>query len=259
MIHFKSKINMKNKSRRSVLFILSIMFTSILLGSLISSAQPLLEQPNIKKGFRLGETLEYMVKVRGIPAGSQLMQIVDKRMIGGREVYHLKAKSQANKFFSLFYQFEDQFESYVLKDNMYPIRFTRNIIDGGYRGNVSIDIDDSKRTAKIVKNNKHHEIKVPKGVQDELSMLYFVRTKDIEVGKDYEFPAIMGTKIYNIDLVVLRTEYINTIFGKTKTFVIKSVVGDVTCWVTQDDNRILVKLETSTKLGKLVAELKSIN
>lgn len=248
---------MKNKSRRIIIFILSIMFTSILLGSLVSGAQPLLEQPNIKKGFRLGETLEYMVKVRGIPAGSQIMQIADKRMIGGREVYHLEAKSQANQFFSLFYQFEDQFESYVLKDNMYPIRFTRNIIDGGYRGNVTIDIDDNKRTAKIVKNNKRRDINVPKGVQDELSMLYFVRTKDIEVGKDYEFPAIMGTKMYNVDLVVLRTEYINTIFGKTNTFVIKS--RDVIFWVTQDDNRILVKLETGTKLGKLVAELKSIN
>jgi hypothetical protein len=259
MMQLKSNINMKNKSRRSVIFILSIMVTSILLGPLVSGAQPLLEQPNIKKGFRLGETLEYTVKVRGIPAGSQIMQIVDKRMVGGREVYHLEAKSQANKFFSLFYQFEDQFESYVLKDKMYPIRFTRNIIDGGYRGNLSIDIDDGKRTAKIVKNNKRREMNVPKGVQDELSMLYFVRTKDIEVGKDYEFPAIMGTKIYNVDLVVLRTEYINTIFGKTKTFVIKSVVGDVIFWVTQDDNRILVKLETGTKLGKLVAELKSIS
>jgi len=250
---------MKNNNGRTVTLILSIMLIYILLGSLVSGAQPLADQPNIKKGLRLGETLEYVVKVRGIPAGNQFMQVVDKRTIGGQEVYHLESKSQANKFFSLFYQFENQTESYVLKDNIYPIKFNRNIIDGGYRGNISIDIDENKNIAKIIKDTKHREISVPKGTQDELSMFYFVRTKNIEVGKEYEFPAIMGTKIYNVDLTVLRTEYINTIFGKINTFVVKSIVGDVTLWITQDDNRILVKLETGTKLGKLVAELKAIN
>ena len=256
MMHLKAGFKMKNS--KIVILNLFIIVTLILLGSHVSGAQPLLDQPTIK-GLRLGEILEYSIKVKGIPAGSQIMQVKDKRVIGGREVYHLEARSYANKFFSLFYQFDDQVESYVVKDSIYPLKFFRNLVDGGYRGNTSIDIDDSKRIVRIVKNMKRYEFNIPKGIQDELSMLYFVRTKDIEVGKKYEFPAIMGTKIYNIDLEVLRTEYINTIFGKTKTFVIKSVVGDVIFWVTQDDNRILVKLETGTKLGKLVAELKSIS
>lgn len=259
MIHLKAGFKMKNKNSKTIILGLFIIITLTLLGSLVSGAQPLMDQPNIKKELRLGEMLEYSVKVKGIPAGSQIMQIKDKRVINGREVYHLEARSFVNKFFGLFYQLDDQVESYVLKDNIYPLKFNRNIIDGGYRGSTSIDIDDGKRIARIIKDDKRREIKIPKGVQDELSMLYFVRTKDIEVGKEYEFPAIIGTKIYKVTLEVLRIENINTIFGKTKTIVVRSTPSDATFWITQDENKILVRMEMGTRLGKLVAELKTVS
>ena len=44
------------------------------------------------------------------------MQIKDKKLINGREVYHLESKSMVNSFFNLFYPFSDQVESYVVKD-----------------------------------------------------------------------------------------------------------------------------------------------
>ena len=228
-------------------------------GTLVSGAQPLMDQPNTIKGLRLGETLEYNIKVKGIPAGNQVMQIKDKRQISGREVYHLESKSIVNKFFNLLYPFSDQIESFVVRDGFYPLKFKRELIDGEYKGNTTVDIDDSKRVARVVKDNKRYELNVPKGIQDELSMLYLIRMKNMEIGKEYEFPAIIGIKYYKVGMIVLRSEKIKTIFGYINTIVVKSIPRDVIIWITQDNQRIPVKLEVNTKIGKLVAELKAIS
>jgi len=236
-----------------------LIFVLLIFVTFVSGAQPLLNQPVSGIGLRPGEILEYSVKVKGIPAGSQIMQIKDKKLINGREVYHLESKSMVNSFFNLFYPFSDQVDSYVVKDPFYPIKFQKYLIDGKYNGRTTVDIDDNKRIAKIVKDNKRSEIKIPDGVQDELSMLYLIRMRNVEVGQEYEFSAIMGNKVYKVVIDVIRTEEIRTIFGKTKTLVLRSMPRNVLLWITNDKNRIPVKLETTTKIGKLVVDLKSMN
>jgi hypothetical protein len=196
------------------------------------------------------------VKVKGIPAGSQVMQITDKKSINGRDVYHLESRSSANKFFNIIYPFDDQSESFVLSDSFYPLKFKRNLIDGRYSGSTMVDFDYSKRIVTIIKDRKSKNLSIPKGIQDELSMLYLIRTKNLEVGQQYEFPAIIGTKIYNVEVSVLRTETIKTIFGNIQTIVVKSIPSNALLWITQDQDRIPVRLEINTRIGKLVAELK---
>ncbi len=236
-----------------------LIFALLIFVTFVSGAQPLLDQPVNSITLRPGEMLEYSVKVKGIPAGSQTMQIKDRKLINGREVYHLESKSMVNSFFNLFYPFSDQVDSYVLKDTFYPIKFQRYLIDGKYNGRTTVDIDDNKRIAKIIKDNKRSEIKIPNGVQDELSMLYLIRMRDVVIGQDYEFSAIMGNKVYKVNIEVLRTEEIKTIFGKTQTIVLKSMPRNALLWITNDKNRIPVKLEINTKIGKLVADLKGLN
>lgn len=250
-------MNRLDKKTLTLKIFILLVFT--IFGTLTLGAQPLMDQKTIMDKFRLGELLEYNVKVKGIPAGTQTMQIKDKRLIGGREVYHLAARSSANKVFNIIYPFDDQSESFILKDNLYPLKYRRNLVDGRYIGNTAVDIDDANRVAKIVKDQKNYEVKVPLGIQDELSMLYLIRTKNMKVGEEYEFPVVMGTKVYKVAVEVLRIEKIKTILGNKETIVVKSIPRNALLWITQDDDRIPVKLEVSTRIGKLVAELRSIS
>ncbi|MGB9594948.1 MAG: DUF3108 domain-containing protein [Candidatus Poribacteria bacterium] len=245
--------------RKTLILKLTLIFILLIFVTLVSGAQPLLDQPINKVDLRAGETLEYSVKVKGIPAGSQIMQIKGQKTIGGKTVYHLQSYSSANSFFYLFYPFSDQVESYVLKDNFQPVKFQRHLIDGKYNGSTTINFDNSKLVAEIVKDKKRFEVKIPDGVQDELSMLYLIRLRKIEVGNEYEFSAIVGSKVYNIVVQVLRTEEIKTVFGKTKTMVLRSMPKDALLWITNDENRIPVRLEINTKIGKLVADLKAMS
>lgn len=219
----------------------------------------LVEQPIINKGFRIGETLEYNVKVRGIPAGTKILCVRNKKIVKGREVYEIESKASANKVFSLLYPYNEESQTYILEDKNYPLYYNKKLRDGNYFGSTRIDFDDAKRIAKVVKDEKTRQVKIPLGIQDELSMIYLVRNRKINVGQEYEFPALIGTRIFNIAVQVLRTEEIETILGSVNTIVIRSFPNNVTLWLTEDDHRVPVRLETNTRFGKLVAELKSIN
>ena len=112
--------------------------------------------------------------------------------------------------------------------------------------------------AKIVKDRKRSELPVPEGTQDELSIIYLIRTKKMEVGQRYEFPALIGTRALNASVAVLRVEELKTVLGTLKTIVVRAIPRDITMWLTNDAARIPVRIEARTKIGKLVFSLKSM-
>jgi len=232
----------------------------ICLGASAALAQPLLDQPTIEdSNLRLGEVLEYNAKIKGISAGSQTLKINGKKLLKGHEVYHVESISKTKKFFSVFYRFDNRSQSFIHSSYFHPLRYEKSIKDGGYVGNTAVDFDTTNQVARILKNNKLTELSVPTGTQDELSIIYLLRTKEIEVGQSYDFPALIGTEALEASVSVLRTETLNTDFGKLRTLVVKTIPRGFTIWLTKDRARIPVKMEASTKLGKLVFDLEEIH
>ncbi len=248
------------RNLRAIILVESIFFLIFCLGTSVSGALPLLDQPTIPGcSIRPGEVLEYKVKVRGITAGTQTLQVNGKKMLDGQEVYHVKSVSKARKFFSIFYKFDNRSESFILSEGLYPLHYTKHVKDGGYEGDIDVDFDLDRKTARIKKDRKYTEIRVPSGIQDELSMIYLLRTKEIKVGQKYQFSVLTGTKITETIVSVLRTEKLKTVLGTLDTIVIKTNPKSITIWLTNDAARIPVRMEASTKVGKLVSKLKAID
>lgn len=226
----------------------------------VSEAQSLLDQPTIGDSFlRSGEVLEYSVKIRGIPAGRQIMQVNGKKLLDGQEVYHVESVAKTSRLFNIFYPFNDWSESFIDSRDFHSLRYRRRIRDGGYSGSIAIDFDPVKQVAKIVKDQKRLELHITAGMQDELSMIYLLRTREIEVGRKYEFPALVGTKALKASVAVLRIERLKTALGTLKTIVVKTIPKDITVWLTNDAARIPVRIEASTKIGKLVSSLEEMH
>ena len=86
-----------------------------------SGAQSLLDQPMVEKySLREDEVLEYSVKVKGISAGTQILQVDGKVTLDGHEVYHVESVSKVRKLFNIFYPFSNQSESFICSSNFYP-------------------------------------------------------------------------------------------------------------------------------------------
>jgi hypothetical protein len=132
-------------------------------------------------------------------------------------------------------------------------------VDRKYEANIHIDFDIDSGKVRLSKNQqKLPDLEAPAGIQDELSMLYLFRMKELKVGEIYTFPALIGTKIVEIQVKVVKREKFDTILGNLETIVLRSSHGYMV-WITDDERRIPVRIEADTKIGKLVGDLKKID
>ena len=210
--------------------------------------------------IRVGEVLTYSVKIAGISAGKQVTEVVQAATLDGHDVYRLTSEKQTNSLFATFYHFRDSQESYITTDQLYPVRFTKNLEDSNYRARVKVNFFYKSGTAEYSKNEASKKIKVPLGTQDELSMVYFVRSKDLKVGRTYTFPVLVKDAVQDVVLTAYRREVMKTeALGRVETVALRTSHGYL-IWLTNDERRFPVRIEAEIpRVGKLVGTLKSVD
>lgn len=239
-----------------------LIFLLIGIGSLAAddAAQSLVENPRISPHpLRVGEKLTYNINVAKMPAAKRTDWIVKEESVDGGTVYHIQSKLKTRTLFRL-YKFERQEETYLNPKTLSPIRFRNQVRDQKYRATVTIDFrEETAEYEKISrpkpKSSEKREAKVleiPTGTQDELSMLYFLRSKQLAVGETYFFPVIAKGKVQKVTLTIEGRERVkNKALGAVETLVLQTSRGG-RFWFTDDERRLLVKAET--KQGRWTAK-----
>ncbi len=209
--------------------------------------------------IRIGEILTYKIKIAGLSAGKQVTRVVEDTTFNGQRVYHLTSEIQTGSLFAKLYHFRDVQESYVTTDQFFPIHFTKDLEDRKYRATVEVTFDLDSGTAQYSKNQHSKLIEVPIGTQNELSMVYFVRTKRLKIGQTYTFPVLVKDKAQNVTLKPYRRERMKTnSLGRVETLALRTSHG-YRIWLTNDERRIPVRIEAETRIGKLVGTLEKID
>ena len=242
-----------------ILFVSCLIFLTFSLA--ISATYSLLDTKNLDQApIQIGEVLTYSVKIKGLPAGTQVTKVVEKTMLADRPVYRFRSERQTGSLLGKLYHFHDQTESYVTTDQLYPLRYVRDLEDQKYRAHVEVDFDHGKRTAQYTKNSDNKPLNIPIGIQDDLSMLYFLRSKELQVGQTYRFPVLVKDKTEHVTLEVRRREVIKTkALGRVETLVLRTSHGYL-MWLTNDEHRIPVRIEAETpRIGKLVGALEKVD
>lgn len=239
-------------------FLIGAMLLSIPL--VASPKHSLLETEDIHPSpIRVGEVLTYKLKIHNLPAGRQITKVAKDTVHNGHRVHHFTSESKTSSFFTKFYHFRDRQQSYVTTDQFYPVHFTKKLEDRKYRASVEVNFDFEKGKAQYSKNQRTKVIKMPTGTQNELSMVYFVRSKKLAVGQTYTFPVLVMDKVQKITLTCYRREMmkINGL-GQVETLVLRTSHGYL-IWLTNDERRIPVRIEAETRIGKLIGTLEKID
>lgn len=210
--------------------------------------------------IRVGERLTYTVKIAGVSAGQQVTEVAQETTLDGHDVYHLTSESRTNSLFAKFYHFQDSKESYITTDQLYPVRFTKTLEDRSYLARVKVNFFCEGGTAEYFKNEACKKIKVPIGTQDELSMVYFVRSRDLKVGRTYTFPVLVKDAVQDVVLTAYRREMMKTeALGRVETIALRTSHGYL-IWLTNDERRFPVRIEAETRVGnKIIGILKSVD
>ena len=83
----------------------------------------------------------------------------------------------------------------------------------------------------------------------ELSIIYFLRAKQLALGETYFFPLLVRGKVLKATLTVERREFVkNKKLGNVRTLVLRTSEGG-RFWITDDERRLPVKIETESRIG----------
>jgi len=219
--------------------------------------------------FKKGEWLKYRISYSNFfNAGNATLQVKETTH-NGKQAFHIVGKGKTTGVISWFFKVRDNYQSYFSKESLLPYRFIRKINEGGYTKDKEILFNHSSKTA-TVKDHKHNTVNtydITDGVQDMVSTLYYLREKDfskMKPGDEVTLTMFFDEANYKFKLKLLGREVIRTKFGKVAAAKFRPIVQagrvfkeneSLTVWVSDDENKIPLRIKASLAVGSLRADL----
>lgn len=220
--------------------------------------------------FREGESILYVIKYGFIPAGHATLEVKRLEEINGRPAYYILSKARTNNAMDLIFKVRDKNESWMDAESLCSVRFYQRIREGLYRRECRTDYDHPRGRFVYWKKRKNKEQVIEGGipafVQDVLSSLYYIRTRDLRVGHDYMLDANSGARTWPLKVHVKKIQRIKVPAGRFECFRIEPILagegifqkegeGKLEVWLTADERRIPVLLRSRVLVGAFDAEM----
>jgi hypothetical protein len=183
--------------------------------------------------------------------------------INNRTVYHVVGKGSSNPSYDWIFKVRDSYESYIDTATMQPLKFIRNIEEGGYKKYENISFNQEANTAVSTEG----VYKVPNCVQDVISSIYYARNIDFNKYKPEDkipFTMFLDNEVYNLYIKYLGKEVIKTKYGKFraikfKPLLVKGTIFEggekMTVWVSDDPNHIPLRIESPIVVGSVKVDM----
>jgi len=234
---------------------------------------------NNNKSFEINEELYYKFsygksnKKGFLTGGYGSLKVMGALQKDSLVAYKIEAKGKTTKLFSVFYNVEDFFESYIDTSRLVTHQFIRSVKEGKYEENQTAYFDRAQNTV----TTEEQTMDITNYTQDILSALYACRTipNDSIIINDTIFIQIYNlekNKIFDTYFVPLKKEQIKTKNLNTVNTIkchihveknrIFSKKDQTYVWVTDDQYHIPVKVETPIQVGSIYIEIigaKNIN
>ncbi len=219
--------------------------------------------------FDTGEFFKFRIHYGIVNAGYATLEVKDAT-INNKKVYHAVGKGYTTGMSKFFFKVEDLYESYFDKENGSPYRFVRKIDEGGYTKNQEgfFNQNDNRVLVKDYKRKTEKTIVVTDNVQDIVSSFYFLRNHPnidkLKSGEAITIDMFFDDEITKFKLKYVGREDITTKFGTVSTMVFKPLVQtgrvfkekeSLTLWITDDDNKVPIRIKADLAVGSLKADL----
>jgi len=242
------------------IFLLFIVFLSPLAGY----------SQNNHGAFKSGEWLKYKLRYGFFNAGYASLEVKDT-IYQNNSKFLITGKGWTSGMVKIFFKVEDVYQSVVDKSTLYPTLFRRRVNEGGYKILKDIKFYQEEKKAKVIdyKHRTEKSFSTIYGVQDMISSMYFIRNTNLshlKINQEISVNLFYDDVQNGFVLRFLGKEIINTKFGKIKTLKFKPFVesgrvfkdkNSVVVWVTDDENKIPIKIKANLVVGSLKAELES--
>ncbi|GAB4022354.1 DUF3108 domain-containing protein [Spirosoma koreense] len=223
--------------------------------------------------FGPGEHLEYRVHYGFINAAEAIVDVSPTLYkVNNRPCYRVNVDGRTVGAFDLVTRVRDTWRSYIDTAAILPQKFYTNLQENSYRKEENITFNHETNTVKAEERTEHDVFKVPDNVHDLISGYYFLRTIDFnKVNKDQiiEVPAFYDDTVYNMKVRYRGKDVVKTKRGKVNVIKLNPVLPpgnamfkeeeSIRIFVSDDNNKVPVKVEVDLWIGSMVMDLKQNN
>lgn len=219
--------------------------------------------------FGTGEYFKFRIHYGIVNAGYATLEVKDAT-INNRKVHHAIGKGYTTGMSKFFFKVEDLYESYFDKETGSPYRYIRKINEGGYTKNQEgiFNQAENRVLVKDYKRKSEKTIITTDNVQDIISSFYYLRNHPnidkLKSGEAITIDMFFDDEITKFKLKYVGRQDITTKFGTVSTMVFKPLVQtgrvfkekeSVTLWITDDNNKVPVRIKADLAVGSLKADL----
>jgi hypothetical protein len=105
-------------------------------------------------------------------------------------------------------------------------------------------------------------------IQDVLTVIYFLRTQRLEVGKSFEVPVSDSGRVFRFSVAVVERKQINSVLGRVNAVRVEPALfgqggmvrgpGTLSIWITEDSRHLPVKAQVKVNLGTFDIKLRRV-
>ena len=222
--------------------------------------------------FQDGEVMNFILHYNwgaiNTDVGSATVRL-DSLTFNGHEAFRCSVYGKTTRLFDLFFKVREDFKSWFTRDQLRPLKFTRDTREGSYEAkntylydwnsgypHIDADVYSSSRGQRSM------EIPLTPCTFDLPALFFFARNMDIEnvePGKRYPMTFAIDDDVYNVYFILYGPERIkvkglgtiNTIKFAAKLLEGEVFKGeeDMMIWISDDENRLPVYFEAPLRVG----------
>ncbi|MGH7568661.1 MAG: DUF3108 domain-containing protein [Gemmatimonadales bacterium] len=214
--------------------------------------------------FPIGERLRYQAKYGVFNVGQATMEVVGIDTIRGEEAVHFRFHIQGG---ALWYQLTQSMDSWVGRADFRSRRFRQDTEERGRERHRAYEIfPDSGFYREEGRDTTFATIADP---LDDAAFLYWIRTVPLEVGKRYEYHRYFRPARNPVIIQVLKRERVSLAGRKWNALVVRPMIpggrgilaerADARMWISDDDRRIMLALQSNFSFGTVTLKLKELS
>ncbi|MBI5200542.1 MAG: HAD-IIIA family hydrolase [Elusimicrobia bacterium] len=218
------------------------------------------------------EALEFEVKWGIMYVGNSTLNIREVVDFNGRPAYHIVSEAKSTPFCDRFYPVRDINESWLDVAEMRSLGYSKKLREGHFFRDewVLYDYPNKSFLSKTINRDgtfSHGGGTIPGNVQDILSSMYLLRSKELKVGAEVTLD-VNTKQNWPLVIKVIRKKRIEVPAGKFDTLEIEPFLRDegifiqkgkrLQIWITDDARKIPVRMSVEVFFGNVTASLSKI-
>lgn len=257
------------------------MVTAATLTAMILIAETVCWADMSPRPFAPGEKLTFKLRWGLIPAGEATLELLPVEVMDGQPVYHFLMTVRTNAFLDLFYVYRSRIDAYADTDMTHSLRYREKTRIRRKVKEITVDFDWKTNQARFRRIDTgfssasapritERVIPLLAGTFDPLTVYYYARLLDLNVGDRIERPISDGLNCVVADAEVVRKEAVvanETVYDtylvepdfKGVTPVFEMLAGaNILVWISVEAGRLPIKLASKISLGQFTGELMTV-